>query len=508
MAAKKPKPGPKRGRKSRQRRLPVAPVPASACRYILQAVADAQLRDPAAVGPWSGTVFPRRIRGLDRAGFGVVSHLLGAVESHVALGGRHFMDRLALGQLAGKKDNDTIGVLVGQLRALGILERAWDARREVRRATEYELGSGILKAILKGDDRCRYSSWDDFLDDQVVDRGPWRDLDPDAARVWDAELRAAILDLQRVGLQFDRRRCLEWLGSGPGGLDTSVVNHLMAFAFNLDDGDNYGRFRSAESGRIQSYGSPCLQNVPKLIRRFFYPTAGSVFLDFDFASQETWLIAHLSGDEHLKRALSSGGLYELVVDRFGLTRDQAKRAVNARNYGAGRFALAQSMDDLPPRRKPSSERQELAQRIKDFLDAEFPISTAWMKKVAGEIASSGIASSAMGFTRKVDPKEAYKVGVCHVIQSTAADIMKEILRQLPARVHGLGRLLLPIHDGLLVEALHDHADDVQQIVLEVMGAAVTSIPSLADLTIPVKVQQGWRDKSDPIEVSNLQPDRL
>jgi hypothetical protein len=115
------------------------------------------------------------------------------------------------------------------------------------------------------------------------------------------------------------------------------------------------------------------------------------------------------------------------------------------------------------------------------------------------ISSSGQASTYAGVVAQIAPEEARGRGFSHVLQGTAADLLRVVLPELDAQLGDRGRVILPVHDGLLVEVQAEFESDTVALVKQVMEhgpARLAKSPGsvgndLSGLILPVKVSKGW-----------------
>ena len=274
-----------------------------------------------------------------------------------------------------------------------------------------------------------------------------------------------------------------------------------------EDGRIHSTFNQTitATGRISST-EPNLQNIPirmelgRLIRKVFIPKEGCVFVDADYSQIELRVLAHISGDETLIQAyreakdihrITASQVFHIPFDQVtDLQRGNAKAVNFGIVYGISSFGLSQ---DLSITRKEASEY--IAQyfvtypKIKEFLDRtveeakrEGYVSTMFgRRRPVPELRSSNFMQRSFG----------ERVAMNAPIQGTAADIIKIAMVRVNERLKAeklKSRLILQIHDELLIEAAIDELDEVKRILSqEMQGAAELSV----NLEIDMHTGNNW-----------------
>ncbi|MEE0421465.1 MAG: DNA polymerase I [Lachnospiraceae bacterium] len=274
-----------------------------------------------------------------------------------------------------------------------------------------------------------------------------------------------------------------------------------------EDGRIHSTFNQTitATGRISST-EPNLQNIPirmelgRLIRKVFIPKEGCVFVDADYSQIELRVLAHISGDETLIQAyreakdihrITASQVFHIPFDQVtDLQRRNAKAVNFGIVYGISSFGLSQ---DLSITRKEASEY--IAQyfvtypKIKEFLDRtveeakrEGYVSTMFgRRRPVPELRSSNFMQRSFG----------ERVAMNAPIQGTAADIIKIAMVRVNERLKAeklKSRLILQIHDELLIEAAIDELDEVKRILSqEMQGAAELSV----NLEIDMHTGNNW-----------------
>ena len=272
-------------------------------------------------------------------------------------------------------------------------------------------------------------------------------------------------------------------------------------AFIGEDGRIHGTFHQTvtATGRISST-DPNLQNIPirtemgRLFRKVFLPKEGCIFVDADYSQIELRVLAALSGDEALIHAfqnnidihtLTASQVFHIPLDQVTPLQRRNAKAVNfGIVYGISAFGLSQ---DLKISRKEASEyiNNYFASypKIKEFLDQAVVtakeqgyIATYYhRRRPVPELTSSNFMQRSFG----------ERIAMNSPIQGTAADIIKLAMIRVDQRLHSenlKARLVLQVHDELLVEAPVEEEARVREILHEEM-MGVTDFPVEMDIDI-------------------------
>ncbi len=273
--------------------------------------------------------------------------------------------------------------------------------------------------------------------------------------------------------------------------------------------DEDGRIRSTfqqtvtATGRLSST-EPNLQNIPirmelgRLIRKVFVPQDGYVFVDADYSQIELRLLAHMSGDEVLINAYNEAqDIHRLTASQvfhipFDEVTDLQRRNAKAVNfgivYGISSYGLSEDLSISPKEAKKYIDHYfKTYPKIKEFLDGtvakakeEGCVRTLYQRRrPVPELASSNFMQRAFG----------ERIAMNSPLQGTAADIMKIAMIRVDRRLRRMkSRILLQVHDELLIETAPDELEAVKQILQEEMtGAADLSVK----LEIDVHDGENW-----------------
>jgi DNA polymerase-1 len=256
----------------------------------------------------------------------------------------------------------------------------------------------------------------------------------------------------------------------------------------------------AATGRLSST-HPNLQNIPvrsargESIRRGFVPRPGWRFVVADYSQIELRLLAHLSGDPAFVAAFQSGGDIhrQTAAIIFGVALDQVTPEMRARAktinfatiYGQGARSLSQGLGI------PFAEAQRF---IGEYFE-RFAGVRAFLDRAVAEAREKGYVETIFGRRRYVPELRdqsfnvrafGERVAANSPIQGSAADLIKVAMVRLAAvfRAGPGARLLLQVHDELLVETPAADAPDVARLVRsEMEGAARLSVPLVVDVGI-------------------------
>lgn len=251
------------------------------------------------------------------------------------------------------------------------------------------------------------------------------------------------------------------------------------------------------TGRLSST-DPNLQNIPirielgKLIRKVFLPEQGHLFVDSDYSQIELRVLAHLSDDEKLIAAFKNGqdihrSTASLVFDTpFDEVTDIQRRNAKAVNfgivYGISAFGLA---NDLNIGRKE-------AQAYIDSYFEKYPKIKAFLDKTVADAKEKGYIKTMFGRIRPIPELSSSnfmqrqfgeRVAMNSPIQGTAADIIKIAMIRVHDRLlkeNLKSKLILQVHDELLIETAEDEKEYVIELLEEEMHKA-------ADLKVSMEV---------------------
>ena len=253
------------------------------------------------------------------------------------------------------------------------------------------------------------------------------------------------------------------------------------------------------TGRISST-EPNLQNIPmrmelgRMIRKVFVPGEGNVFIDADYSQIELRLLAHMSGDERLIEAyqrdsdihrITASQVFHTPMDEVtDLQRRNAKAVNFGIVYGISSFGLSQDL---------SITRKEAAEYIEQYFKT-YPKVKGFLDNLVAQGKEKGYVTTIFGRRRPIPELSSSnfmqrsfgeRAAMNSPLQGTAADIMKIAMIHVQKRLKEEGlraRMLLQVHDELLIEAPEDEAKKVQKILEEEMkGAASLAVTLEVDI---------------------------
>lgn len=257
-----------------------------------------------------------------------------------------------------------------------------------------------------------------------------------------------------------------------------------------EDGRIHGTFNQTitATGRISST-EPNLQNIPirlelgRQIRKVFVPKPGYCFVDADYSQIELRLLAHMSGDENLIKAYNSGeDIHRMTASMvfkvpFEEVTEQLRRNAKAVNfgivYGISAFGLAQDLN---------ISNKEAKEYIEGYF-ATYPGVKNYLEGLKDSAKEKGYCETLFNRRRPVPELSSgnfmqrsfgERVAMNAPIQGTAADVMKIAMIKVANRLKETGvdaKILVQVHDELLLECKIDQKEAVRKLVEEEMEAA-------------------------------------
>ncbi|MBP3616928.1 MAG: DNA polymerase I [Lachnospiraceae bacterium] len=270
-------------------------------------------------------------------------------------------------------------------------------------------------------------------------------------------------------------------------------------AFVGADGRIHSKFQQmiTATGRLSS-AEPNLQNIPvrmelgRKIRKAFVPADGCVFVDADYSQIELRILAHLSGDKQLIRAyreaedihrLTASQVFHTPYDEVTSQQRSNAKAVNfGIVYGISSFGLGQDLN---------ISRKEAEEYINRYFET-YPKIKQYLDSLVDEAKTKGYVTTLFGRRRPVPEITSSnfmqrsfgeRIAMNSPVQGTAADIMKIAMIRVDARLkkdNSKAKMVLQVHDELLIETPENEVEYVKQILQEEMEAA-------ADISVPLEV---------------------
>jgi DNA polymerase-1 len=262
----------------------------------------------------------------------------------------------------------------------------------------------------------------------------------------------------------------------------------------------------ASTGRLSS-SDPNLQNIPirtelgrKIRRAFVAGDPSLVLLAADYSQIELRILAHVSGDEHLKDAFArQADIHRETASRV-LHKPPEEITHGERSMAKMvNFGLAYGMSDFGLASRANIPRHEAQEFINSYFAAYSGISY-YMMAIKEQAKAQGFVETLLGRKRQIPELRASnpalrgageRMAINMPIQGTAADIQKIAMIRVAERLAATGsraRLLLSVHDELLFEVPRDQVEPLAAIVRETMeGALPLSVPLIVD----VKTGDDW-----------------
>ena len=289
-------------------------------------------------------------------------------------------------------------------------------------------------------------------------------------------------------------------------LKSTYADGLAAFIQN--DSRIYGKFNQTitATGRISST-EPNLQNIPirteigRQLRKVFIPKEGCVFVDADYSQIELRILAHMSNDQNLIRAYKDSKdihtataslVFGVPIDEVTKTQRSNAKAVNfGIVYGISSFGLSQDL---------SISKKEAQTYINNYFES-YPGIKEYLDNSVESAKKNGYSVTMFGRRRPIPEinvsnfmqrQFGERVAMNAPIQGTAADIMKiamiHVARELKKK-NLESRIVLQVHDELLIEAKKEEVDTVIEILKKEMSSA-------ANLHVPLEVEVEVGDNWD------------
>lgn len=270
----------------------------------------------------------------------------------------------------------------------------------------------------------------------------------------------------------------------------------------LEDGKIHTRYVQdlTQTGRLSST-DPNLQNIPvrleqgRLIRKAFVPSLeDSVLLASDYSQIELRVLAHISQDQHLIEAFQKGvDIHTSTAMRvFGIEKAEDVTANDRRNAKAVNFGVVYGISDFGLSNNLGISRKE----AKDYIDTyfeRFPGIKNYMETIVREARDKGFVETIYKRRRELPEINsrnfnvrnfAERTAINSPIQGSAADILKVAMINLDKEIEEAGlstRMLLQVHDEIVLEVPRAELETVKALVKETMESAIAlSVPLIAD----------------------------
>ena len=282
-------------------------------------------------------------------------------------------------------------------------------------------------------------------------------------------------------------------------LNSTYVEGLLKVI--APDGRIHTRFNQTEArtGRLSS-DNPNLQNIPirtelgSKLRAYFIANPGCVLVDADYSQIELRILAHVTGDEHMQEAFRTGAdihrstaakIYKMLPEDITPRLRSSAKAINfGIMYGKGAYSLSKDIGVTV---------KEADAFLKNYL-AAFPKVSGYMDKTIADARACGYVSTLFGRRRALPElasnnhnirSSGERMARNTPIQGTAADVIKLAMVRVWRRLRAEkmeSRLILTVHDELIVEAPEAEASRAAQILREEMeGCVHYAVPLSTDV---------------------------
>lgn len=256
------------------------------------------------------------------------------------------------------------------------------------------------------------------------------------------------------------------------------------------------------TGRLSS-SAPNLQNIPvrteegRMIRALFEPGEGyDYLLSADYSQIELRLLAHMSGDENFIDAFKRGQDIHArtAAEVFGIPLEEVTPELR-RHAKAVNFGIVYGISDFGLARNLHISRKEAGDYISRYFE-RYPGVRAFMDKVVAEAHETGYVTTMFGRRRELPAIKsrnfnqrmlAERMAMNTPIQGTAADVIKLAMIAAYHRLKEAGvksRILLQVHDELVLEVVESELDVVQAILRE-------SMEHVVELSVPLSIDIHW-----------------
>lgn len=251
------------------------------------------------------------------------------------------------------------------------------------------------------------------------------------------------------------------------------------------------------TGRISST-EPNLQNIPirmelgRLIRKVFVPKEGYVFIDADYSQIELRVLAHMSGDQNLIAAYQHAeDIHRITASQVFHTPLEAVTDLQRRNAKAVNFGIVYGISSFGLSQDLSITRKEAEGYIASYFET-YPGIKIFLDRLVTDAKEKGYAETMFGRRRPVPELASSnfmqrsfgeRIAMNSPIQGTAADIIKIAMIRVKQRLEReqlKSKLILQVHDELLIEAAADEEEYVKTLLEEEMRHA-------ADLAVTLEV---------------------
>ena len=255
------------------------------------------------------------------------------------------------------------------------------------------------------------------------------------------------------------------------------------------------------TGRLSST-DPNLQNIPVRtdlgaeIRKMFIPKPGYVLVDADYSQIELRVLSHIAQDSMMRRAFTDGmDIHTATAAQVFSVSPESVTPLQRRHAKAVNFGIVYGISEFSLAEDIGVSRYEAKEYIENYL-ANYQGVRDYMKRVVKEAKETGFTQTIYGRRRYIPElsssnfmvrQGAERIALNTPIQGTAADLIKlamiEVDRSLAERFPE-AKLLLQVHDELIVEC-------PEELAKEVAGLVSDRMQKVADLSVPLVAEAKW-----------------
>ena len=254
------------------------------------------------------------------------------------------------------------------------------------------------------------------------------------------------------------------------------------------------------TGRISST-EPNLQNIPtrfelgKQLRKVFKPAEGCLYIDADYSQIELRVLAHISNDEHMVQAFKNGeDIHKQAASKVFNTPIEDVTKEQRSNAKAVNFGIVYGISDFGLGEQLNISRKKAKQYIEQYLEQYSGIKQ-FMDNIVEKAKEDGYVETLFNRRRYIPELKSNnymvrqfgnRVAMNTPIQGTAADIMKiamiNVLKEIKTK-NMKTKIVLQVHDEMMLEAPLDEVDDVKEILKNCMeNACKLNVPLIAEVS--------------------------
>lgn len=261
----------------------------------------------------------------------------------------------------------------------------------------------------------------------------------------------------------------------------------------------------AATGRLSST-EPNLQNIPirteegRKLRSVFVAEEGNLLIDADYSQIELRILASLSGDQTMLEAFRQGeDIHRKTAAEVNHIPLEEVTALQRSHAKAVNFGIIYGISDYGLSQDLGISRAEAKAYIEGYKDT-YPSIREYMTRIVEQAHEQGYVETAFGRRRNIPELKSRnysirsfgeRVALNTPIQGTAADVIKMAMLQVDQALrerHSRARLVLQVHDELILEAPEDEAEEIGELVVQIMQSIGNfAVPLIADM----KIGKSW-----------------